>query len=513
MGPGTVSGTIRAPGGPFLYDSSGRVILFHGVNAVYKYAPFELYPDPGKPWNFGPADAREIARLGFNVVRLGITWQGLEPNGPGPNDPSICRSGRPSTPHLYDPLLARTYLDRLTRTVDLLGRYHVYVLVDMHQDVYSQAFRGEGAPLWAVCTNTLATLPLGGRWSHNYVNQALAVAESHFWLNDVVGDLQGQYDYVWSVVAKHFANNPWILGYDPYNEPFSTKQIYSPDQEPFAVDLECFYTGRAHPGVLEEGMRPPLSCPAGDPAQGVIPTIEKADPHHLVFFEPDNYAVRHGGPSLIGPMSFPRLVYNFHVYCGNRSPITGDPYDVTTCVNENLANISQRHAERPDMSTPLQPGGPAWFMSEFGASHDITMLQGMTGLADNFQLGWAYWSWKYYSDPTGSTSEPLARPNGTLYPIAPTLTRIYPQAIAGVPLTINYHLGDGRFELLYAPSHTNTPTVVFVPGTQYPHGYCTSVKGGTISSPPGDPHLQVAANASASTVSVFVTPGRCHRGR
>ena len=90
FGTGTVSGRIAAPGGPYLYDSQGRVVFFHGVDAVYKHAPYELYPDPGKPWNFSTADASLMARLGFNVVRLGMTWSGLEPGTAPANDPAIC---------------------------------------------------------------------------------------------------------------------------------------------------------------------------------------------------------------------------------------------------------------------------------------------------------------------------------------------------------------------------------------------------------------------------------------
>lgn len=31
-----IKGSIRSPGGPFLYDKEARVVFFHGVNAVYK---------------------------------------------------------------------------------------------------------------------------------------------------------------------------------------------------------------------------------------------------------------------------------------------------------------------------------------------------------------------------------------------------------------------------------------------------------------------------------------------
>src|ERR1039457_7027993 len=45
-----VQGPITSPDGPYLYDQQGRVVFLHGVNAVYKRPPYELYPAPGKPW-------------------------------------------------------------------------------------------------------------------------------------------------------------------------------------------------------------------------------------------------------------------------------------------------------------------------------------------------------------------------------------------------------------------------------------------------------------------------------
>ena len=66
----------------------------HGVNVVYKHAPYIAYPDPGEPWNFDATDAAKMQRLGFNVVRLGLEWQALEPGAGGPNQPQICTPGR-----------------------------------------------------------------------------------------------------------------------------------------------------------------------------------------------------------------------------------------------------------------------------------------------------------------------------------------------------------------------------------------------------------------------------------
>lgn len=92
-----IQGPLSSPGGPYLYDQQGRVVFLHGVNAVYKLPPYELFPAPGKPWNFSRHDASLMARLGFNVVRLGITWRGLEPGTAPANDPAICSRGHRTT--------------------------------------------------------------------------------------------------------------------------------------------------------------------------------------------------------------------------------------------------------------------------------------------------------------------------------------------------------------------------------------------------------------------------------
>jgi endoglycosylceramidase len=216
-----VSGPLSAHTGPFLTDSHGRIVILRGVNAVYKRAPYELYADPGKSWNFSRQDAARMASLGFNVVRLGIIWEGLEPGTLGPNSPAICTSGKPSDPHQFNAAIARAYLEKVAQAVKLLGEYHIYTLLDMHEDVYSSEFGGEGAPPWAVCSgdHPIGTLP--GRWSNTYNDPALITSVQHFWTNDVVGDLQGEYIRVWKTVATYFRNNPWVVGYDPINEPFT----------------------------------------------------------------------------------------------------------------------------------------------------------------------------------------------------------------------------------------------------------------------------------------------------
>ncbi|MGO9854186.1 MAG: cellulase family glycosylhydrolase [Acidimicrobiales bacterium] len=506
--PAAVSGLIRAPGGPYLYDREGRVVFFHGVDAVYKYPPYELYPAPGKPWNFSAADASLMARLGFNVVRLGMTWSGLEPGTARANDPAICGRGAPTDPHQFNQAVFDRYVQRLRETVDLLGRFHIYTILDMHQDVYNEMFDGEGAPNWAVCTDGVPSVDPPGRWSLEYATRAAGIAFHHFWANDVRGDLQGEYDRVWGDVARAFKGNPWVLGYDPFNEPFSTSLIRFGDAH-FDAQLECFYTGTDHVGTPSHGA-PALRCPRHDPADGVVPTIVANDPSHLIFDEPDNFASR-GFPTFLGPMNLPNLVFNVHIYCGARSPVTGNPTNLAACAFQDARSLRRRAADRPAMASARQPGGPAWFVTEFGATSSGALLSSITANMDAEQVGWAYWAWKYYGDPTGSAAESLVMADGRLRSTALVLSRTYPQAVAGVPISFDFSPATSVFHLAYVPDHrVHAPTVIFVPtAIHYPHGYCARTSGGRVTSAPGSDLLQVRNARSGHRVTVVVTPGGC----
>ena len=94
-------------------DSTGRVRIFHGVNVVQKVYPY--YPSLG---DFDPAnslnqqDMENLRSWGFNVVRLGVMWPGVEPS-----------------PGVYN----STYLDLMRGLVDTLYVAGIHTIVDFHQ--------------------------------------------------------------------------------------------------------------------------------------------------------------------------------------------------------------------------------------------------------------------------------------------------------------------------------------------------------------------------------------------
>ena len=513
------AGIVQAPGGPLLTDALGRRLELHGVNLVAKCGggarattaagtpcvgpargpslAFVLSPaarDPAR--RFTASDARTLARLGFNMVRLGIVWEGLEPGrrGVGPNNPRYCRPHRRGTPFHslgsadpYDPVTVRAYLARTEKIVALLARAGLRVVIDMHQDAWGSAFsyaggttpwNGEGAPPWATCTDQVPYTPPTS-WGDAYGVPAVQTAIHHFWANDVRGDLQGQLARVWQAVARHYRDDPDVIGYEVTNEPNDFLSAR------FNSELECDYGGPMHE---------PRSCAAGHPAalrDGLIGAIQTADPNHVVLFEPSG-ATNFGAPETIGitePLRFDRIALAFHIY--------------GSAAKQLRQTIKERARTRTD-----QPGGPPWIMDEFGATNDAPHTAKTISLADGANLSWTYWAALQLDDPTaadpfeGLLDEQTRRP----YPAqAQAMAVPYPWATAGTPGPQSFNRATDTFKYSYAVDREiHAPTEISVPAYTYPHGYSVRVAGARIVSDKGAPNLELLARRRASRVAVTV---------
>ena len=66
-----------------IIDEFGRERIYHGMNVVYKSAPYVPligeagYKNPRLA--FTETDAKLLFKLGQNVIRLGVMWPGVEP--------------------------------------------------------------------------------------------------------------------------------------------------------------------------------------------------------------------------------------------------------------------------------------------------------------------------------------------------------------------------------------------------------------------------------------------------
>lgn len=506
-------GPLRAPGGAFMVDAKGRTVLLHGVDLVYKVPPYEVEVTGSGPNHLSEPEVRRMAALGFTVVRLGIVWKGLEPGTDPINDPAICSPGKPKDAglHQFNAKVFDRYIRRLQATVALLGHYGIFSLIDMHQDVYNEVFGGEGAPNWAVCTDHItpkAQLHVPD-WSVNYTGPGVAQAYDHFWQNNVVGNLQGAFDNLWTKVAARFRGNPWVLGYDPFNEPYGPGLAKDANNPAFDARLECFYTGRAHPGLNQSGQR--VTCPPDDPKVGLIPRLEAADPTHLVAYE-GNYATDSGVPNHIGAMNYPNLVLNFHDYCFEHVPNGPEPANFASICGPLEKAVFSIHAkERVNDATPSQPGGPGWLLTEFGSTTDTADLNRVTSDANAALVGWLYWQWINYDDPTGSHTSGLWPPTTATPAQLQVLSQTYPSAIAGTPTAMSFDPTTAAFSLTYrVHRRTSAPTVIVVPvSTHYPKGYCVHTSGAQVTSRPDATRLDLKNRAGAKAVTVSLTAGRC----
>jgi endoglycosylceramidase len=177
-------------------DPDGRQIFLHGINVVNKNPNVNYLGDEG------PDVFAEMKAWGFNCVRLGIIWDGLEPK-----------------PGVYD----EQYLKGIDLRIQWAKENGLYVLLDMHQDLYSVLY-SDGAPEWATLSGSHEFEKGAAVWSDAYfTSQAVQTAWDNFWANAPAPDgigIQDHYAKAWQHVAKRYANEPMVVGFDIMNEPF-----------------------------------------------------------------------------------------------------------------------------------------------------------------------------------------------------------------------------------------------------------------------------------------------------
>jgi endoglycosylceramidase len=202
--------------GTWIVDSTGKPILLRGVNYPGYDSPHPKLHTEGAYANF--------AKMGFNVVRLQISWASLEPY-----------KGR------FDSYFFSWYVDR---DVQWAKKYGLYIVLDMHQYLWASKFGGSGAPDWAMS-------------QYSATESGMRQAVSDFWADP---SLQDHLVVVWENVATHYANEPAIAGYDLLNEPWVYTSII-PSLN--ATHVDSFYTR-------------------------VTEAIRSVDPYRLIFLEPAN---------------------------------------------------------------------------------------------------------------------------------------------------------------------------------------------------------------------------------
>lgn len=454
--------------GRWVTDAQGRVVILHGINMVYKRPPYA--PDA---IGFGDDDAAFLAAEGYNNVRLGVIYKAVEPQ-----------------PGVYDD----AYLDRIAATVSTLARHGIVSLLDFHQDLFNEKFSGEGFPDWAVQDDGLPNGPQTQFTLNYFLIPGLNRAFDHFWNNDPAGDgagLQDHYAAAWRHVASRFKDNPAVLGYDLFNEPWPGTQYAT-----------CVV--------------PLVGCPIFDAnlaqfEKRAIAGIRQVDPRHLVWYEP-NVIFNNGVQTDVGNLGDAHAGFSFHDYC------LQEPFTSSNLACDPLDDLTFSNADSHVAST-----GDAILLTEFGASDDASNLEAMADRADSHMIGWQEWHYCGCNDPTttgqGDTQaivlDPSKPPVGDNIKAAKlaVLSRPYPQAVAGTPKSYGFDAASGTFHLDYLVARADgsgafpagSQSVIVLPERQYPAGYAVSVNGAHIVSAPGAQHLLLASCAGVSEITVSVS--------
>lgn len=453
--------------GAWLVDQQGRVVILHGVNAVWKQTPYVM---PDSVEGFTAADADWLAAHGFNSVRLGVLFAGVMPQ-----------------PHQIN----RAYLDKIDRVVQLLASRNIYVLLDFHQDLFNTRYQGEGFPDWATQPSRFDRVSQAG-FPLNYFTPSANQAFDRLWNN--TDGLQEDYRQAWTAVAARWRGQDHLMGYDLINEPWPGSSW------PFCLDPQGCQ--RFEDNKLQAMY------------QKVLTGIRSVDPDNLVWLEPqilfDFGVSSHLGERRIDDS---QLGLSWHNYCLPETLLQASGLKkLPTC------GALEQHVYTNARGASARLGA-ASLMSEFGASDDALDIKRVVGLADRNLTGWTYWSYKNWADPTtqaqGSGAQSLFTRDTDLgsakKPKLEILERPYPQAVAGTPSSFGYDAASNTFTLRYSTvlpdgsSGAGLRTDIYIPALHYPAGYAVQVQGGHAVSAARAARLQIVADPGASTVTVKVS--------
>merc|ERR1712215_384721 len=505
--------SIHVENGYFV-DQEGRVRLFRGINSVIK----------GFPWYdvkmLDSARHQQMSEWGFNVVRLGSMWSGVEPE---------------------EGVVNETYIGVLKDIVQGLASQGIYTYLDMHQDVLTATAGYAGVPTWLAAKFSPADHPYPwpmyntsgySTWACGYFTQEIS---NNF--QQLYKQHREEFANFWREVALRFKDDPAILAYELMNEPW-TGDLYQDASlilpgnagfellEPFfnaaseairSVDDETIifwepvtyaYFINTQPNIILDGVLdaflkthnfteflPILKQVCGEMADDIGElekfNFEKGVSKFLIslgeatFHRFNNIDDKAGRPSTLGPgFTAPpggpeylnRTAMSWHYYCwalGYSSDQEFDPVLKAVC-DDLLGPMVFTTVD----ARAKELGGSATMLTEFGEcapSYDHPDYQG--SIVCNFVLGLAdehFQSWSYWDSASGGV---LWDKNGEpIMDVVKVFARPYPSATAGIPVSLYFDPESRKLAYDFVPDINITePTEIMVPEVLYPEGFSVEV--------------------------------------
>jgi hypothetical protein len=525
-------------GMPYIADEQGRMVILHGViaaglidywsgNDPKLLAPPPLFAiDPAAyeggrcPENFATIrnpplcqnDLVEMSRLGFDLLRLGLSWSLLEPS-----------RGRYS----------RQYLDRIRQVVGWARTAGLRVILDMHQNSWGRYIGrsspppipggsvpalsdNSGAPAWATLSWHLPSEKFLGQREENPV---VGAAFTSFWVN--LEEVQDHYIEGLAFLAQAFKDDSTVLGYGLFNEPW--QGFFD---QPYFEDLLLFPFYRRALDALT-GARDGVACPAGAPALPVCgyPDLGVHVRRQLFFVEPDHIReVTDFATHFPLPVSsYGNVVYGIHAYTHKFT------FDALAGLDPSLYPFGGYDQSYDSAAAEAKAMNAALMVTEFGNEtyEDSTLLANQLKAQERHLTGSIFWPWKencaaattwgvyagVYGDAKDQRcsyerSSPDAAPkvqNGCLRAAKERLlARAWPRA-APAGFSYSYNPGDGSFAMRGRARAGTPEALVYLPPEVKGEASAEGAKLREEAMPDGSRLLHVAVSGDY-TISVAAAP-------
>ena len=448
--------TITVQGNRFV-DNLGRHVILNGINVVSK-SPQEQYLFQG-----GPDFYANLKKWGINCIRFIVIWDGLE-----------------TEMGVYN----EAYLKEIDKRIKWAGDQGLFVVLDMHQDLFSVKY-SDGAPEWATLDED-KTHQTGAIWSDSYmISEAVQTSFDNFWANKPAADgvgVQDHYVALWKHIAKRYAYNSMVIGYDLMNEPFpgSTalqftralltaygELIYSltgkvmseqelantwGNEESRTEALKILSTRENYSRVFDalyELNKTFESTQLQQMYQKVSNGIRTVDPNHIIFLEHSYYSNTGVRSSIERVTLSDGTPDSLLAYAPHGYDLVTDTEDAAASESARVAFIYDRIREKG-----LQLNMPVW-LGEWGAYYDhaeaiVPIARYAISLIEQNLFGHAYWSYNPGTENLEYFKEALLRP--------------FPAYTNGNLLKYKFLHNESKFQLEWEEAVGITaPTVVYVP--------------------------------------------------
>jgi endoglycosylceramidase len=425
----------------FIYDELNRVSFFHGANLVSKNFPY---------YNGGLLNKNNIKQMkswGFNTVRLGVIWTGVEPEKGVYNE---------------------TYINIMSNIIDELEKNDIHAIIDIHQDVLSTYFcLYDAFPTWFIDLSTSSKhefpyplksdgdnkCPASRGWGANYFAESTGAAFQD--LYDNTNGMSDHFSDFFIKIATSFKSKN-ILGYEIINEPWAGN-IY---EKPTLL----------LPGVAGRNNLQPLY-------NKISKAIRSVDNDHIILYEPVTWGMIFNGEisgsgfdEVPGGIEFAdKSIFSFHYYCWW--------YQNTTFAKQTCDKLFGPKVFN-QVQEDVQKMGGSYMLTEWGLGCDpanqlIQECNSIMDLADKHLISWTNW---YFFDDQNSPSTDDWNQNIDEIKI---FSRTFAKSVAGIPSKMHFNTNNNNFELCYnVDINISAPTEIYLNNDiHYSNGFNIHLNG------------------------------------